>query len=194
VRGVIAAVETLRPQRVVFDSLSEMRLLAQDPLRYRRQVLALKKFFPTRAARCCCWTTAPAATRPAAAQHRPRRDQPGAGGRPVRPERRRLRVLKMRGIKFRGGDHDFVLDTGGLSVFPRLVAAEHRCRTARVVSTGVAKLDELHGRRPACGSNTLFSGPPAWARRPRRWPARWRRCGAASAPPTTCSTKACRRW
>jgi circadian clock protein KaiC len=76
------------------------------------------------------------------------------------PERRRLRVLKMRGIKFRGGDHDLVLDTGGLAVFPRLVAAEHRLQTAhKVVSTGVPKLDELMGGGMACGSNTLFNGP-----------------------------------
>jgi circadian clock protein KaiC len=76
------------------------------------------------------------------------------------PERRRLRVLKMRGIKFRGGEHDFALDTGGLSVFPRLVAAEHRLRVAhQVVSSGVPKLDELMGGGLPCGSNTLFTGP-----------------------------------
>jgi circadian clock protein KaiC len=76
------------------------------------------------------------------------------------PERRRLRVIKMRGIKFRGGDHDFVLDTGGLSVFPRLVAAEHRLpQRTEVVSTGIAKLDALLGGGLACGSNTLFVGP-----------------------------------
>jgi circadian clock protein KaiC len=76
------------------------------------------------------------------------------------PERRRLRVMKMRGIKFRGGDHDVVLDTGGLSVFPRLVASEHReLPSHSVVSTGVSKLDELMGGGLPCASNTLFNGP-----------------------------------
>jgi circadian clock protein KaiC len=66
----------------------------------------------------------------------------------------------MRGIRFRGGDHDFVLDTGGLSVFPRLVAAEHRIQTGHeLVSSGVAKLDELMGGGLPYGSNTLFTGP-----------------------------------
>ena len=161
VRGVIAAVERLRPQRVVFDSLSEMRLLAQDPLRYRRQVLALKKFFSDQG--CTVMLLDDRSSRDTDQQlHSIAHgvinleqsvDQYG-------PERRRMRVLKMRGIKFRGGDHDIVLDTGGLSVFPRLVAAEHRLQTDyRTVSTGVAKLDELMGGGLACGSNTLLNGP-----------------------------------
>ena len=161
VRGVIAAVERLKPQRVVFDSLSEMRLLAQDPLRYRRQVLALKKFFSDQG--CTVMLLDDRSSRDTDQQlHSIAHgvinleqvvDQYG-------PERRRMRVMKMRGIKFRGGDHDFVLDTGGLSVFPRLVAAEHRLQTEyRLVSSGVAKLDELMGGGLACGSNTLFNGP-----------------------------------
>lgn len=161
VRGVIAAVERLDPQRVVFDSLSEMRLLAQDPLRYRRQVLALKKFFSDRG--CTVLLLDDRSSRDTEQQlHSIAHgvinleqavDQYG-------PERRRLRVLKMRGIKFRGGEHDFVLDTGGLSVFPRLVAAEHREEVDHtVVSTGVAKLDELMGGGLPLGSNALFNGP-----------------------------------
>lgn len=161
VRGVIAAVERLRPQRVVFDSLSEMRLLAQDPLRYRRQVLALKKFFSDQG--CTVLLLDDRSSRDTDQQLHSiahgvinleqATDQYG-------PERRRMRVMKMRGIKFRGGEHDFVLDTGGLSVFPRLVAAEHRVTMEyRVVSSGVPKLDELMGGGLPCGSNTLFSGP-----------------------------------
>lgn len=161
VRGVISAVERLQPQRVVFDSLSEMRLLAQDPLRYRRQVLALKKFFSDQG--CTVLLLDDRSSRDTDQQlHSIAHgvinleqavDQYG-------PERRRLRVLKMRGIPFRGGDHDFVLDTGGLAVFPRLVAAEHRLQAEhRVVSSGVPKLDELMGGGLPCGSNTLFSGP-----------------------------------
>jgi circadian clock protein KaiC len=161
VRGVIAAVERLRPQRVVFDSLSEMRLLAQDPLRYRRQVLALKKFFVDQG--CTVLLLDDRSNRDTDQQlHSIAHgvvnleqsvDQYG-------PERRRLRVLKMRGIKFRGGDHDFVLDTGGVSVFPRLVASEHRLQTTHgIMSTGVAKLDAMMGGGLPRGSNSLFSGP-----------------------------------
>jgi circadian clock protein KaiC len=161
VRGVISAVERGQPQRVVFDSLSEMRLLAQDPLRYRRQVLALKKFFADQG--CTVLLLDDRSSRDTDQQlHSIAHgvisleqavDQYG-------PERRRLRVLKMRGIKFRGGEHDIVLDTGGLSVFPRLVAAEHRMAAGHeVVSTGIAKLDALMGGGLPCGSNTLFNGP-----------------------------------
>jgi circadian clock protein KaiC len=161
VRGVMAAVEGPRPQRVVFDSLSEMRLLAQDPLRYRRQVLALKKFFTERG--CTVLMLDDRSRQDTELQlHSIAHgvinleqsvDQYG-------PERRRLQVLKMRGIKFRGGEHDFVLDTGGLAVFPRLVAAEHRMSAqTKVVGTGIAKLDTLMGGGLACGSNTLFCGP-----------------------------------
>jgi circadian clock protein KaiC len=161
VRGVITAVERLRPQRVVFDSLSEMRLLAQDPLRYRRQVLALKKFFSDQG--CTVLLLDDRSSRDTDQQlHSIAHgvinleqvvDQYG-------PERRRMRVLKMRGIKFRGGDHDIVLDTGGLSVFPRLVASEHRVQAAHeVVGTGVPQLDELMGGGLPYGCNTLFNGP-----------------------------------
>ncbi|MEJ5990377.1 ATPase domain-containing protein [Ramlibacter sp. PS3R-8] len=161
VQGVIAAVEKLRPQRVVFDSLSEMRLLAQDPLRYRRQVLALKRFFSDRGCTVLLLDDRSSSSTDVQLHSiahgvinlEQAIDQYGPG-------RRRLHVMKMRGIKFRGGEHDYVLDTGGLSVFPRLVASEHRLQAeTRIVSTGVAKLDEMLGGGLACGTNTLFSGP-----------------------------------
>jgi circadian clock protein KaiC len=161
VRGVIEAVERLKPQRLVFDSLSEMRLLAQDPLRYRRQVLALKKFFSEQGCTVILLddrTSSATDLQLHSIAHgvinlEQAVDQYG-------PQRRRLRVVKMRGIRYRGGDHDFVLDTGGISVFPRLVASEHRVNgNARVVSTGVTKLDALMGGGMVCGSNMLFFGP-----------------------------------
>ncbi len=161
VRGVIAVVERMNPQRVVFDSLSEMRLLAQDPLRYRRQVLALKKFFSDRG--CTVLMLDDRSSRDTDQQlHSIAHGVIGleAAVDQYGPERRRLRVHKMRGIKFRGGDHDFVLDTGGLSVFPRLVAAEHREKSEhRMVSTGVPRLDALMGGGLVPGSNMLFTGP-----------------------------------
>jgi circadian clock protein KaiC len=161
VRGVISAVERIGPSRVVFDSLSEMRLLAQNPLRYRRQVLALKKFFAGR--NCTVLMLDERTGRMSELQlhsiahgviHLEQvLDEYG-------PERRKLRIAKMRGIKYRGGEHDFNLETGGISVFPRLVAAEHRTETdSAVVSTGVAKLDALMGGGLTRGSNALFCGP-----------------------------------
>ena len=160
-RGVIAAVERLKPRRVVFDSLSEMRLLAQNSLRYRRQVLALKSFFSSRG--CTVLMLDDRSTSQEDLQlHSIAHgvicleqvvDQYG-------PERRRLRVMKMRGIRYRGGEHDFNLDTGGLAVFPRLVAAEHRNTfEASFASAGNSELDALLGGGLARGSNTLFSGP-----------------------------------
>jgi circadian clock protein KaiC len=161
VRGVMAAVERLKPTRVVFDSLSEMRLLAQNALRYRRQVLALKRFFADR--RCTVLLLDDRSDRHDEQQLHSvahgviRLDQMiGEYG----PERRRLRVVKMRGIPFRGGEHDFNLETGGVRVFPRLVAAEHRLSgELTVVGTGVAALDRLVGGGMPRGSNTLFTGP-----------------------------------
>ena len=161
VRGVMAAVQRLQPQRVVFDSLSEMRLLAQDPLRYRRQVLALKKFFSDQGCTVVLLddrSSSDTDQQLHSIAHgvinlEQSVDQYG-------PERRRLRVLKMRGIRFRGGDHDFVLDTGGISVFPRLVAAEHRMAAGHeLASSGLAKLDEVMGGGLPYGSSTLFAGP-----------------------------------
>ncbi len=160
-RGVMAAVERLKPARVVFDSLSEMRLLAQNPLRYRRQVLALKSFFSSRGCTVLLLDDRSAEydeVQLHSIAHGVVRleqvvDQYG-------PERRRLRVVKMRGIRFHGGEHDFNLETGGLAVFPRLVAAEHgRSMDTSVVSTGTPALDALLGGGLVRGSNMLFSGP-----------------------------------
>ncbi len=160
-RGVMSVADRVKPRRIVFDSLSEMRLLAQNPLRYRRQVLALKSFFASRGCTVLLLDDR-SADRSDLQLHSIAHgvvcleqtvDQYG-------PERRRLRVIKMRGISFRGGEHDFNLDTGGVAVFPRLVAAEHRTLAdTSLVSTGVPRLDTLMGGGLARGSNTLFSGP-----------------------------------
>ena len=160
-RGIMAAVERLNPTRVVFDSLSEMRLLAQNPLRYRRQVLALKSFFSSRGCTVLLLDDRSAeydevqlhSIAHGVVELEQVVDQYG-------PDRRRLRVVKMRGIRFHGGEHDFNLDTGGLAVFPRLVAAEHRrSLDTSTVSTGTPALDTLLGGGLMRGSNMLFSGP-----------------------------------
>jgi circadian clock protein KaiC len=158
---IISEVQRLHPKRVVFDSLSELRLLAQNPLRYRRQILALKHFF----SRCACTvlllddrTSEPADLQLHSIAHGVITLEQSAQD--FGAERRRLRIVKMRGIKFRGGFHDFDLNTGGLTVYPRLVAAEHRALTkAQAVSTGQAELDSLLGGGLMPGSNTLLMGP-----------------------------------
>lgn len=161
VKEVIARVEASKPARVVFDSLSELRLLAQNPLRYRRQILALKQFFARRA---CTVLMLDDRTSEVSDQqlHSIAHGVIGLEQTPREfgSERRRLRVVKMRGIKFRGGYHDFILETGGVVVFPRLIAAEHhRTFEHRDVTTGSTELDLLLGGGLVAGTNTLMIGP-----------------------------------
>ncbi len=161
IEGVIECVDRLRPSRVVFDSLSEMRLLAQNSLRYRRQILALKQFFSTR--QCTVLMLDDRSSDPGDLQlhsiaHGVITLEQAAQD--YGSERRRLRVIKMRGVKYRGGFHDFVIETGGVAVFPRLIAAEHhRTFTGELVSTGVPALDQMLGGGLAPGTNTLLTGP-----------------------------------
>jgi circadian clock protein KaiC len=160
-RGVMSQVEATKPLRVVFDSLSEMRLLAQNPLRHRRQILALKHFFATRK---CTVLLLDDQT----AEHGDLQLHSIAHGvislqrttQEYGAQRRRLEVVKMRGIKYRGGYHDFELDTGGIRVFERLVAADHPASfDHEMISTGAPGIDELMGGGLARGTNTLISGP-----------------------------------
>jgi circadian clock protein KaiC len=124
-KTVLADVERVKPARVVFDSLSELRLLAGNPLRYRRQIPSLKQYF---AGRNCTVMLLDDLT----STDRDLQVQSIAHGvvllEQLNPEygseRRRLRVVKYRGVKFRGGYHDYAIVQGGLEVFPRLVAAE----------------------------------------------------------------------
>ena len=155
--------DRIAPTRVVFDSVSEMRLLAEEPLRFRRQVLALKQFFAARKAtvllleelilngngrdlqllslshgviRLERWTL----------------DFGGA--------RRRVEITKMRGTTSREGWHDYKIRTGGIEVFPTLVAAEHvGSFVGEPVSSGLAELDALLDGGPLRGTSTLLTGP-----------------------------------
>jgi circadian clock protein KaiC len=160
-REVMKKVQALRPARVVFDSLSEMRLLAQSPLRYRRQILALKQFFSNQ--QCTVLMLDDRTSDPTDLQlHSIAHGVISLEQTPrdFGAERRRARVVKMRGMKFRGGYHDFILDTGGLKVFPRLVAAEHHQGfSSKPVSTGNEAFDTLLGGGLIPGTNTLLSGP-----------------------------------
>nr|WP_047197206.1 ATPase domain-containing protein [Caldimonas brevitalea] len=161
-KSILAEVERRKPARVVFDSLSELRLLAGSPLRYRRQMLGLKQFF---AGRQC--TVFVLDDRTATAED-PQLQSIAHGiialeqwhpdyGR----ERRRLRVVKYRGVPFVGGYHDFTIRPGGLVVFPRLSAAAHRAVVhPGTLASGVTGLDELLGGGLERGTSTLVTGAP----------------------------------
>ena len=164
VKLITDEVERTKPKRVVFDSLSELRLLAQDPLRYRRQVLGLKQFFSGRDATVILVD-----------------DLTGSGGERGDRQlhslchgvitlerltldfgagRRRLQVQKLRGVEFVGGYHDMVLRKGGLDVFPRLIASEHhRPFAGAATPSGLAELDALLNGGPLRGTSTLVTGP-----------------------------------
>ena len=160
-KQIFEAVEKAQPSRVVLDSLSEIRLLAQSSLRYRRQILALKHFFAKLGTTVMMLDdlTAELADKTvhSVAHGVVRLEElaPAYGA-----ERRRIRVIKYRGVKFRGGYHDVTITTGGLNVFPRLVASEHRTTFARhTTSSGIAGLDGLLGGGIESGSSTLILGP-----------------------------------
>lgn len=160
-RQVFAAIERYQPQRVVLDSLSEIRLLAQNSLRYRRQVLAIKHFFSKYGATILMLDDLTAdqqdKTVHSIAHGVVRLEElaPAYGA-----ERRRARIIKYRGTRFRGGYHDMTIATGGVNVFPRLVAAEHRSRFVRgKLSSGNSALDDLLGGGVDKGSSTLVLGP-----------------------------------
>jgi circadian clock protein KaiC len=159
--GILEEVARVKPTRIVLDSCSELRLLAQSPLRYRRQILALKRDLVERD-RTVLLVDNPSPSDPdvllqSLAHGVLLLDQvsPLFGA-----TRRRLVVLKMRGIPYSGGYHDFAIRTGGAEVFPRLVAAEHRAEPEEgVVSSGLPELDALLGGGPNRGTSTLLMGP-----------------------------------
>jgi circadian clock protein KaiC len=159
-KTILADVERVRPHRVVFDSLSEMRLLAGNALRYRRQILALKQYFNGKR------TTVLMLDDRTSSEHDMQLHSLAHGViylEQIFPEfgveRRRLRVVKFRGKRFRGGNHDYIIRHGGLEVFPRLVAAEHRAHSERTrMPTGVPELDVLLGGGIERSTSTLFVG------------------------------------
>jgi circadian clock protein KaiC len=159
-QSLLAEVERVRPTRLVLDSLSEVRLLAQHPLRYRRQILSLKQ----RLAGGAC-TTLLLDDRTDPDDHQLESLAHGVitlenTPPPYGAMRRRLLVDKLRGVRFREGYHDFVLATGGLRVFPRLVASEHQGGfEAGEASSGLPALDALVGGGLTRGTSTLLIGP-----------------------------------
>jgi circadian clock protein KaiC len=158
---ILEAVERMRPQRIVIDSLSEIRLLAQSSLRYRRQVLALKHYFAQHGATVILLddltTDVSDKTVHSIAHGVIRLEElaPEYGA-----ERRRARVIKYRGRPYRGGFHDFIIRKGGVEVFPRLISAEHRTEFDRApLSSGIPGLDGLLGGGLERGTSCLILGP-----------------------------------
>lgn len=159
-RLIFDKVDDVDPARVVVDSLSELRLLAQSPLRYRRQVLALKHFFSSRNCTVILLDDLTAHEKDlqlhSIAHGVVLLEQTAIA---YGAERRRLRVVKMRGIPFKGGFHDFTIERGGLKIYPRLVAAEHhKDFIGDFVPSGNAELDKLLGGGLERGTNALLIG------------------------------------
>src|SRR5688572_21752807 len=160
-RRIFEVFDRSKPHRVAIDSLSEIRLLAQSSLRYRRQILAMKHYFAKRGATVLMLddlTTEVTDKSVHSVAHgviRLEELAPEYGS-----DRRRLRVLKYRGSRFRGGYHDFVIGTGGVRVFPRLVSSEHR-RTFRrdPLKAGSPEVNKLLGGGIERGSSVLILGP-----------------------------------
>jgi circadian clock protein KaiC len=160
-KRIFEVFERVQPARVVLDSLSEIRLLAQSSLRYRRQILALKHYFSHNDATVLMLDDLTADVMDktvhsvAHAVIRLEELSPNYG-----PERRRMRVLKYRGRRYRGGYHDFVIETGGVRIFPRLVSAEHRVEFKReTVPVEDDRLNDLLGGGFDRGASNLILGP-----------------------------------
>jgi circadian clock protein KaiC len=162
VKALLDSVERVKPSRVVLDSLSEIRLLAQSTLRYRKQILALKQFFANRNTTVLMLDDRTAEYNDLQLQSVPHgvveleRVTPVYGS-----ARRRLQLVKVRGLNFRDGYHDFNIKTGGIVVYPRLVAAEehHVALEGKSVESGVPALDDMLGGGIDRGSSTLIMGP-----------------------------------
>ncbi|MEZ0392882.1 MAG: ATPase domain-containing protein [Pseudobdellovibrionaceae bacterium] len=160
-KAILKVVQEIQPSRVVFDSLSELRLLARESLRYRRQILALKQYFSGKQTTVLLLddrTSENGDLDLHSLVHgviRLEQLAPEYGA-----DRRRLRVLKLRGVGFRGGFHDFSLKRGGLQIYPRLIANEYQTADEpTLLKSGVQQLDTLLGGGIDRGSSTLFMGP-----------------------------------
>jgi circadian clock protein KaiC len=161
-KGILAIVEKIRPTRVVLDSLSELQLLAANPLVYRRQVLAFKQFFASRSCTTLFLDDRTASdgdmqvrsiAHGVVSLERMSTDYGGI--------RRRMEIIKYRGVAFREGLHDYKIRHGGIVVYPRLVAADTREPVKpKQFSSGLKELDLLLGGGIEEGSSTLIAGPP----------------------------------
>lgn len=159
---LLAAIERANPSRIVFDSLSEMRMLAETPLRYRRQILFFKQFFSGRKCTVLLLDDRTSGSHDLQVESIAHgvlsldRVTPAYG-----VTRRQLNIVKVRGLKFREGNHDFIVEKGGMVVFPRLVAAEHHSKFKREsFASGIAGFDDLIGGGLDRGTSNMVVGPP----------------------------------
>jgi circadian clock protein KaiC len=161
VRAILDTIDAHKPDRVVIDSLGEIRLLSESVLRYRKQLLTLKEFFRERSITGLVLDDRSVAARESEVQGLAEGvivlsvSAPSYGN-----SKRSLEVVKMRGVAFRGGYHDFTIERGGLTVFPRLTAGEYRdSRSEGVVHSGIAEIDALVGGGLERASTTMIMGP-----------------------------------
>jgi circadian clock protein KaiC len=160
VSRLLEEVERVNPQRVVLDSLSEIRLLSQSNLRYRKQILALKQYFTNRGATSLFLDDRTSEGNDLQLHSVPHgvivleRRAPLYGS-----PRRRLEIIKLRGVDFHGGYHDFTIRRGGIELYPRLVAAKDGDGGEGRLESGIAEIDELLGGGLDRGSSTLIMGP-----------------------------------
>lgn len=161
VSRILEEVERVKPQRVVLDSLSEIRLLSQSTLRYRKQILALKQYFTNRGATVLFLDDKTAEGNDLQLHSVPHgvivleRRAPLYGA-----PRRRLEIVKLRGVDFRGGYHDFTIRRGGIDLYPRLIAARDRGEGGDgLLASGIDEVDALLGGGLEMGSSTLIMGP-----------------------------------
>ncbi|HEY0139443.1 MAG TPA: ATPase domain-containing protein [Thermoanaerobaculia bacterium] len=159
-RAILEAIDERQPDRVVIDSLAEIRLLSESALRYRKQLLTLKEFFRERQI-----TALVLDDRSVARELEVQGLAEGvivlcASAPMYGNTRRRLEVVKMRGVAFRGGYHDFTIDQGGLTVFPRLTAGQHKANEDQgLILSGIAEMDSLVGGGLERGTTTMVMGP-----------------------------------
>ena len=161
VQTIMAEVDRQRPDRLVIDALSEVRMLAKDPLRYRRQILSLKEYAPKN---CTVLLLDDRSSRYADLELHSivhgvitMARVPREYGKTMR----RIEVTKLRGCAFREGFHDYMIRSGGVTVFPRLIAAEYgdERNDLSQAQSGIAELDKLSGGGLARGTSTLLIGP-----------------------------------
>lgn len=160
-QSIVKEIQRVRPDRLVIDALSELRMLAKDPLRYRRQILSLKDFMADQ--KCTVLLLDDRSSRDPDLQLHSivhgviSMDKvPREYGK----TRRQIEIVKLRGTAYREGFHDYAIVTGGVVVFPRLVAADSRSeQPAEAVSSGIAELDALTGGGLDRGTSTLLIGP-----------------------------------
>src|SRR5581483_5565371 len=158
---IVAEVQRHKPDRLVIDALSEVRMLANDPLRFRRQIISLREYTPTN---CTVLLLDDRSSRQTDLELHSIVHGVGVLSKVHREygkTRRRIEISKLRGCAFREGYHDYIIRTGGLVVFPRLIAAEHEPTDDQVgnVSSGIDELDALVGGGLDRGTSTLLIGP-----------------------------------